>query len=198
MGQERNYLIHPSFIAIGLLLAGITALFLGFTGAYLYTRVQSGMPPMNLPILFVFNTLILVAASLMLMYAMKCYKNDQTERYQMCLGVTLILTIVFLVSQILAWMQLYDQGIFVNHSNMASYLYIISAIHFAHVIAGIPFLGMFLYNSIKNMKEPVSVLVYFSDPAKRRSLKLLTIYWHFLDVLWVYLVVFFLVNSLIK
>jgi len=79
---------------------------------------------------------------------------------------------------------------------MAAYLYLISAIHLAHVIAGIPFLGYFIYNAIKKMVSPVSVLVYFSDEDKKRGLDLLTLYWHFLDGLWIYLVLFFLVNYL--
>ena len=197
MVDERNYLVHPSYIAMTLLLAGISALFLGFSAAYLYTRIQNNLEPLELPLLFVANTGILIAASWMLKKAMDFYRNDNTEKYQMSLAVTLGLTLVFLISQIVAWKQLYAQGIFVNHSNMASYLYIISIIHFAHVVAGIPFLALFLYHSKKKMKEPVSVLVYFTDPDKRRKLKLLTIYWHFLDILWVYLVLFFLLNQLL-
>jgi cytochrome c oxidase subunit 3 len=197
MVEERNYLIHPSYIAMTLLLAGVTALFLGFTAAYIYTRVQNNLEPFDLPLLFVGNTSILIAASYVLKRAMDYYRSDQTEKYQRSLGITLALTVVFLFAQIIAWQQLHNEGVFVNHSNMASYLYLISIIHFAHVVAGIPFLAIFLYKSIKKMKEPVSVLVYFSDPDKRRRLKLLTIYWHFLDILWVYLVLFFLVNQLI-
>ena len=195
--DERNYLIHPQYLAMGLLLMGISALFLGFSAAYLYNRVQSGLEPIQLPILFVFNALILVGSSLTLNYARTYYKEDKTLKYQQALAVTLFLTILFLGSQIVAWMQMYDRGIFVNNDNMTSYLYIISIVHFAHVIAGIPFLGIFLYKSLKLMKEPVSVLVYFSDPYKKRHLNLLTMYWHFLDFLWIYLVLFFLVNSFI-
>ncbi len=196
MVDNRNYLIHPHFLALGLLLLGVTALFLGFSASYIYSRVQFDLEPLRPPLLFLLNTLILVASSLTLMWAMKFYKSDQTEKYQWSLGITLFLTLLFLVSQLIAWKQMYNQGIFVNHSNMAGYLYIISIVHFAHVIAGIPFLAMFLYTSIKKMKEPVSVLVYFSDPDKKRKLKILTIYWHFLDLLWIYLVLFFLVNML--
>lgn len=197
MVEERNYLIHPHYIALGLLLAGITTLFLGFSAAYLYNRIQMGLEPLQLPILFVFNTFLLIAASITLKYAKTFYKNDNTLKYQQSLGLTLFLTVVFLLSQIMAWKELYSEGVFVNHSNMASYLYIISGVHFAHVVIGIPFLALFLYSSINKMKEPVSVLVYFSDPDKKRKLNLLTIYWHFLDILWIYLVVFFLINSFI-
>lgn len=179
-----------------LLLAAISALFLGFSAAYIYTRVQSGVPPLQLPALFIINTGILIATSLVLKSTMRCYHNDKTRSYQIHLAITLFLTIIFLCSQIIAWNQLYNQGISIGNDNMASYLYVISGIHFAHVIAGIPFLAIFLIQSVTKMKEPVSVLVYFSDPNKKRNLKLLTIYWHFLDILWIYLVFFFLINTL--
>ena len=195
--ERKNYLIHPQLIALFILLMGVSALFIGFSFSYLYSRVQSGLPPLALPPLFILNTLILLASSYTLVRSMSHYKADRTEAYKRCLGLTLLLTVLFLVSQILAWNQLYEQGIFVNHSNMASYLYLISAVHFGHVIVGIPFLALFYYNAIKKMVEPVSVLVYFSDPDKKRKLKMLTIYWHFLDGLWIYLVLFFLLNLLI-
>ena len=197
MVDERNYLVHPSYIALSLILAGVTALSLGFSGAYLYNRVQAGLEPMDLPILFVVNAFILLGSSITLNYCRQYYRSDDTPRYQFTLGLTLFLTLLFLGSQIIAWKQLYDSGIPINHDNLVSFLYIISFVHFAHVILGIPFLAWFLVQSIRQMKEPVSVLVYFSDPSKKRKLNMLTIYWHFLDGLWIYLVVFFLVNSLI-
>lgn len=195
--EQKNYLIHPNFIGLGLLLMGVTSLFVGFSFAYIYTRVQSGAPPLALPPLFIINAIILIIASYVLHKSMQFYKEDRTERYKQSLGLTLVMTFVFLMSQIVAWKQLLGSGILVNHSNMASFLYIISGVHFAHVILGIPFLAIFYYNAVKKMVEPVSVLVYFTDPVKRRRLKMLTTYWHFLDGLWIYLVLFFLVSSLI-
>lgn len=197
MNNERNFLIHPHMLALVLLLMGVSALFIGFSFAYLYTRVQSGLEPINLPILFIINSVMLLLSSWTLVRAMRFYKSDNTVAYKQNLLFTLILTSLFLVSQIMAWKQLYSSGILINHGNMASYLYMISGIHFAHVIIGIPFLAWFYYKAIKDMVEPVSVLIYFSDPTRRRKLKLLTIYWHFLDGLWVYLVLFFLINQLI-
>lgn len=197
MTEERDYLIHPHFILMILLLAGISSLFLGFSAAYLYNRFQQSIPPVELPSLFYFNTLLLLSSSLTLWRAKNAYRNDQTERYKWMLGITLILTVLFLVSQIFAWLQMQSQDIFINYSNMASYLYAISALHFIHVIVGIPFLVLFLTTAIRKMKTPVSVLIYFSDLDKRRKLNLLNIYWHFLDGLWIYLVLFFMINYLI-
>lgn len=196
--KERNFLIHPLYILITLVLAGITALFLGFSGAYLYSRIQEGADAVQLPSLFYINTFILMASGGTLMQAKRAYKADNTAQYQIMLLLSTILTIIFLIAQIIAWQQMRDMNLNLGSDNMTSYIYVISALHFVHVVAGIPFLVLFLYSARVNMKEPVSVLVYFSDPDKKRKLDVLTIYWHYLDALWIYLVIFFLLNYLIK
>lgn len=185
---------HPYNILLTLVLMGVTALFFAFSAAYLYSRVQNGVPPIKLPNLFYLNTIVLLASSGTMLLAKRAYLNDETDRYQLMLGGTIFLTIIFLFSQLFAWQNLFNQQIFVNYSNTASYVYVISVLHFAHVVAGLPFLVFFLWVAIKRMKEPVSVLVYFSDPEKRLKLNLLTKYWHYLDGLWVYLVLFFWLN----
>lgn len=196
--EDIDFRFHPQNVIMILVLAGITALFLAFSAAYIYSRVQNPSPPVQIPILFVFNTLLLLGSSFTLHWAKKCYQMDNTEGYQRSLLITIAITLVFLIAQFIAWGQLFQQNIFINSSNSASYLYVISIMHFAHVIAGLPFLVFFLHTAYRKMKEPVSVLVYFSDPEKRLKLRLLSIYWHFLDGLWIYLVLFFWINYLIR
>ncbi|NNE29436.1 MAG: cytochrome c oxidase subunit III, partial [Saprospiraceae bacterium] len=185
-------------IFLGLLLAGITFLFLALSFSLVYTRVQNGNPPIQLPGIFVFNTLILIGSSLTLMWAKKSYLNDHTENYTRALQLTIGLTLFFLIAQSIGWYQLFQQESTLEQSNALGYLYLISFVHFGHVIAGLPFLILFVRTAKRRMVEPVSVLVYFSDPEKKLKLKLLTIYWHFLDVLWIYLVLFFWINYLVR
>lgn len=195
---QPSLTFHPYNILLTFTLAGITALFLAFSGAYLYTRVTMGIPPIQLPSLFFVNTALLLASSYTMILAKKAYLNDHTERYQLMLAITIVLSLVFVVAQLVAWRQLFGQEIFINYSTTASYVYVISGLHFAHVLAGIPFLALFLWTAHKRMKEPVSVLVYFSDPEKQLKLRLLTRYWHYLDALWIYLVLFFSINYLVS
>ncbi len=192
-----NFAFHPKNIYLTLLLFSLTMLFLAMTSAFVYTRVQSDLPPIKLPILFVVNTAILLASSFTIVQAKRSYLADNTARYQQMLWYTLGLSFFFLIMQCVAWYQLFSQQIYITTDNSAGYLYVISALHFAHVIGGIPFLGVFLYKARKYMREPVSVLVYFSDPDKRLNLRLLGLYWHFLDGLWIYLVLFFFINQLV-
>lgn len=195
--NEDNFAFHPKNVYLTLLLFSLTMLFLAMTAAFVYTRVQSNLPPIKLPILFLLNTAILLGSSYTMIRAKRYYLADNTKGYVKMLWVTMGLSVFFLGMQCLAWYQLFSQQIYITTDNSAGYLYVISGLHFAHVIGGIPFLGVFLYKARKYMKEPVSVLVYFSDPEKRLNLRLLTIYWHFLDGLWIYLIVFFFINQLV-
>ena len=192
---EQALPFHPYRIVLYLLLIGITILFLGTTFAYLYTRVQTGVAPIHVPLVFVFNTLLLISSSGTLHWAMKCYEQDHTRHYQYALGATLTLTLIFMAMQYVGWQQLIAQGSLLSSSPCSAYVYAISGLHFIHIVGGLPFLILFLVTAILRMREPVSVLVYFSDPAKRLKLNLLTTYWHYLDILWIYLVLFFLINS---
>lgn len=196
--EYQSFAFHPYNVMLTLLLFGITVLFLAFTAAFVYTRVQSNLPPIRVPGIFLFNTLVLIGSSTTMVWAKRSYQSDDTRNYQRALGATILLSILFMALQFWGWSQLFSQQIFIHSDNSAGYLYLISGLHFAHVIAGLPFLGIFLWTARKRMKEPVSVLVYFSDPEKRLKLRLLTIYWHFLDALWIYLVLFFFVNYLLR
>ena len=195
---EDNFAFHPYNVYLILLLIGLSVLFLELTVSFVYTRVEKGMPPILLPPIFLFNTLILLGSSATMVWAKRCYLADETKKYQQALIATIVLSFVFMAAQVIAWRTLFNQEVFINTDVSASYLYVISGLHFAHVIGGLPFLGMFLYKAKKQMKEPVSVLVYFSDPEKRLKLRLLTIYWHFLDGLWIYLIIFFYINYFIQ
>jgi len=196
--EYQNLTFHPYNVLLFLVLFSLAVLFLALTAAFIYTRVDNQQPPISLPPIFIFNTLILLASSGTMVWAQRSFKADNTRHYKRALAITIALSVLFMIAQFFAWGQLFKQSIFIDSDVSASYLYLISGLHFLHVIAGLPFLGLFLWKANKQMKEPVSVLVYFSDPEKRLKLRLLTIYWHFLDGLWIYLVLFFFINDLIR
>ncbi len=196
--QDTSLLFHPYNIMVTIMLIGMTILFLATTLSYVYTRVQNGMPPIKVPLMFVVNTLILVVSSFTMKKAQTAYLADDTAGYKKSLFTTLLLTFAFMLAQGIAWYTMVLDNIHTYSSNAAGYIYAISILHILHVGFGVPFMISFCYVAYQRMKEPVSVLVYFSDPLKALKLKLLTRYWHFLDLLWIYLVVFFYVNYFIK
>lgn len=180
-------------LALYLFLFSLTVLFLTFSISYVFTRRQSGAGGVHLPPIFILNSFILLASSWCIHKANQAYRNDDTKGYQTFLTVTMGLTILFMGAQLVGWFVFYDSLVGEN-INGVNYLYAISGLHFAHIVGGLPFLSVFLYNAYRKMEEPMTVLLYFSDPIKQMHLQLLTIYWHFLDGLWIFLVVFFLLN----
>ncbi len=193
-----NLMFHPYNIMLFLLLFGLSGLFLALTISYSYIRITMDVPPVQVPALFLLNTLVLLASSYTMIRARQCYINDHTEAYQGNLRWTIVLSLIFMLLQVVAWLWLFRiNGIALNTSTTAGFLYVISFTHLAHVVAGLPFLILFYRTARKRMVDPVTVLVYFSDPEKRLKLRLLTIYWHFLDILWIYLVVFLGINFFI-
>jgi cytochrome c oxidase subunit 3 len=192
--ESSAYIFHPYRVLLVLLLFGISMIFLSLSVSLVYTRVQNDLDPIQLPFIFYFNTLLLLLSSYTLWRANQNYLIDDTDKYIRSLIVTVIITLVFLICQFYGWKIMFNQNIFINTDNSSSYLYVISGLHFAHVLGGLPFLILFIIKAKIYMKEPVSVLVYFSDPEKRLKLRLLSLYWHYLDGLWIYLVLFFLIN----
>ena len=180
-----------------LLLTGLSVAFAVLAVAYVYTRAQYSNEGLYLPPIFIFNSLILIISSWSIGRARHAYEADDTAGYQRSLWLTLLTTFLFLVAQIFAWTVAKEQLLGENIGNGKNYLYILSGLHFLHVVGGIPFLLLFINTARVRMQEPVSVLIYFADPTKRLKLELLTTYWRFLDRLWLVLVAFFLLNMLI-
>ena len=138
--EYQNMAFHPFNVILMLSLIGLGGLFLTLSIAFVYNRVQSNLPPLKLPSLFIFNTLVLLGSSATMWWAKKSYLQDNTQNYQRALLATIVISLLFMFLQFVAWQQLFSQDIFINSDNSASYLYVISGLHFAHVIAGLPFL----------------------------------------------------------
>ncbi len=195
--RERSPVNLPlEKVALFLLLISLTMLFLAFSVAYVFSRSQNEADGIHLPPIFIINSFILLASSWAINKANKAYKADDTEGYQKALTLVMVLTILFMGAQIVGWIYFRGALLGTDIGNGANYLYAISGLHFAHIVGGLPFLSVFLYNAYNRMREPMTVLLYFSDPVKRMRLQLLTIYWHYLDGLWLFLVFFFLINML--
>jgi cytochrome c oxidase subunit 3 len=146
--------------------------------------------------LFVFNTFVLASSSVFIQLCRKAF-DRKNERLILRFGLlTLLATILFLILQGIAWNQLLNQQIMPGSSGGHGFLYAISILHFLHVLAGLPFLARVLLPLYMAQKDGSSALYFLTDDQKRR-LKHTAWYWHFIDVMWIYLMVFFIINSLI-
>lgn len=158
-------------------------LFAGLTSAYVVRADNSNWLIFQLPSITIISTAILVTSSLTMLIAQQAIKKDNYPLTSIGLFLTLALGIVFFFTQIEAWKQLTSQGIyFVGKESNASgsFLYLIALVHLVHMIGGLLAL---LVSLTKTLLKKYSSSDYL-------GIELTAIYWHFLDLLWVYLFLF--------
>lgn len=154
-------------------LAGIVMLFTGFSSAYVVRQGLSGdWVPLHLPSVLWLNTLILLASSFTLEQAKRKFSSViQLRRWFTVSGV---LGLVFLIGQWVAWRQLVAQGVYINTNPSSSFFYVLTVTHALHVLGGVLAFAYLTFRLWTGRLTPVATGV-------------LAIYWHFLDGLWIYL-----------
>lgn len=187
----------PLLMVLYLVLLAITVMFVMLVAAYVTTRLRNGVPTglLALPRYFSLSTIVLIVSSYTMSKAARLYAQDDLSSLGRCLGATLLLGCVFSGLQVLGWRELVAQGVpFQGQASSSSgqFIYLISALHVAHLLGGMLFLLALLLRVVHAERDPVRALVFIRNPYQRRQLRLLGTYWHFIDVLWVALFAVFL------
>lgn len=178
-------------------LAGIAVLFVVLVAAYIYTRfradVATGIYP--LPRFFSLSTIVLLVSSYVIAQAQRLYARDDLSGLTRCLGAALLLSSIFAGLQVLGWRELVAQGVLVNGDGSTAsgtFIYLLSALHVVHLLGGMLFLLTLLVRTHHASRDAVRNLVFIRNPYRRLQLRMITIYWHFIDALWVALFAVFL------
>lgn len=196
IGHREKSPVSNGLIILSFLIAALSIMFIALTIAYLFSRDQWTWQQYRFPKMFLLSTIVMVASSLTLIKSKKHLANSQIGQHKKWMNVTLVLGITFLVFQVIGWQNLVAAGIYMNGSPDGSYLYLISGLHALHLIVGILLLYWMFRNTRGKLGAPVDELLRLAIPEYAQKFRLLEIYWHFVGVLWVYLLFFFLFNHL--
>ncbi len=164
-------------------IVSIVMLFAGLTSAYVVRADNGNWLVFDLPKIAFVSTAIIILSSLTMLIAQRAIKKDNLKITSLFIAITFVLGIGFFYTQIQAWKDLTAQGIFFvgKYSNASgSFLYIIALVHLFHMIGGLIAL---LVSLTKSLLKKYSSADYL-------GIELTAIYWHFLDLLWVYLFLF--------
>jgi len=186
-GQEVPSSSKAKKFILWLFVVSSTIMFGGFTSYYIVFAASKGKGHgLVLPDLFIYSTAVLVLSSIFLFLAAKAVRNQQVQSQKIFLSLTLILGIAFGYLQVDAWSALYQSGAtLVNNNAAISVIYIVSGMHLLHILAGLCFILNSLWGAFS--KVPQENAIY--------RIEIASIFWHFIDILWIYLYVFLLLNS---
>lgn len=180
MSGQRNK-IHPHKFTMWIALGSIIMMFAGLTSAYIIKRNQGNWEEFNLPVEFYYSTVVILFSSLTIHWAVRAFRSRAMLHYRRLITATAILGILFSVLQYFGFRTLYSQGVEIDGNVAGSFLFVITGLHILHVLGGVVALIIMFIKAYR-----MSTRVYSSV-----GIEVVSTYWHFVDILWIYLLVFF-------
>ncbi len=175
---------RASMTGLMVLLAATTMAFAAFTSAFVVRRgISNDWVPTALPHIVWVNTAILLISSALLEFARRALKAGRRSAFNGYWTAGTVLGAFFLAGQAIAWMQLKAAGVFVYSHPSSSFFYLLTAAHGLHIVGGLSALGDVV----------VQALRLRLGPGKRTAVDVSAMFWHFVDGLWIYLMILFLV-----
>ncbi len=180
--QEKNIRAKKMMLWFGI--ASLIMSFAGWTSAYVVSSTREDwLKDFVLPDAFIFSTIIILISSLTFLLAKNAIKKDNRSQTTLFLFLTLFLGLFFITNQFKGFREIIDAGYNFTGptSNVTmSYIYLIAVVHIVHVIVAIICLLVVIYNHFKQRYNSKNLL----------GLELAATFWHFVDILWLYLFLF--------
>jgi len=179
--QQRNR-IHPHKFAMWVAIAAIVMMFAGLTSAYIVKSGQPGWEDVKTPRVFWYSTAAIIISSITIQTALRSFKQRAMGQFRALFLTTLLLGIAFVILQWTGFKYLWNHGVRFQGAGAGQFLYIIFGLHALHVLGGIVALIVIAVQQFFGKKRS-----YNATP-----IEVMSTYWHFVDVLWLYLLIFFI------
>ncbi|MFZ9877993.1 MAG: cytochrome c oxidase subunit 3 [Chitinophagaceae bacterium] len=183
MSNATTQRMHPHKFTLWIAMGSLIMMFAGLTSAFIVKSNQVGWKPVSLPNVFWVSTIVILLSSATIIAAQRAFKNRSLATYRILMIVTLLLGVTFIAMQWQGFQALWAQQITFKGSGAGQFLYVIFGLHALHVVGGVIALLVMVTKAFFGR-----VKVYSSVPVE-----IAATYWHFVDLLWIYLLVFFLV-----
>ncbi|MGC1632300.1 MAG: cytochrome c oxidase subunit 3 [Gelidibacter sp.] len=180
--QEKHSRAKKMMLWFGII--SLIMSFAGWTSAFVVSSTREDwLADFQLPSAFIVSTIVVLISSVTFMLAGKALKKNDPQMTTVWLFATLALGIAFITNQFIGFNQIIDMGYNFTGptSNVTmSYIYLIAMVHIVHVIVGLVCILVVIYNHFKQKYHSEDMLGF----------ELAGTFWHFIDVLWVYLFLF--------
>ena len=199
-GVKQRKKIHPQKFMMWVAMASMSMAFAGLTSGYMVREAQGNWRYYHLPAVFWYSTVAIMLSSVTMAIGVRAFKDRSMPKFKWLITGTLVLGIVFGLMQMDGFYQLYHQlqqvkingevlnemaPVKVNGNPSESFLFIIAGLHLVHLLGGIIALFFVFFRAFRTNLKTYSAT----------GLEIAATYWHFVDALWLYLFVFFLVNQ---
>jgi len=187
--------IHPQKFALWLGMASMAMFFAALTSALLVKKGDFRVwESFSLPTVFAFSTAAVVSVSVLMYLSLRSYRNAQFNTFRWLLLASFVMGLVFLVLQYMGWQKLNEMGLPITGNISGQFVYVVSAAHGLHIVAGLVVTLIFLIQAFRSRRDPIFELRNIINPKRQLNMEMLAAFWHFIDGVWVYLYIFLLLN----
>jgi len=187
--ENRNYRnkIHPKMFALLVACVSIFMMFAAFTSAYVVRQAAGNWLEFAMPTMFYVSAGVMIASSIFLHASYLFFKKGNAFLYRLLLFIAFVLGVGFVYCQYQGWMEMLAMGIELTGNPSGSFVYVLSWVHAAHVIGGIAILIVAMVHAFS--------LKYYVTPIRKVRFEMTLLYWHFVDFLWIYLLLLFVLQQ---
>ena len=173
-------------VTMWVVIAAIVMLFAALSSAYIILSVDTDRRRVSMPPMFFLSTGVIVLSSLTIEKAKRSLKRGNETRYLRWTMTTLVLGLVFLAAQLMGWRELAAQGVYFAGHPHSTFFYFFTGVHGVHLLGGIGGLSYLTIRSGRKSKQVESV-------PNTTSAELMSLYWHTMDGLWLWLFLLLLI-----
>jgi cytochrome c oxidase subunit III len=188
---QRLENLHPyeTMLYLGMFGSGLIFLFL------VVAFISSGLNQLEglnhrIPVAFLISTFMLILSGYTATQMRLHYQEENIPKLESSLRNTFMLGVIFTVLQFAGWKELTDMGINFTGLPSGSFLYLLSGIHIFHLLGAMIFAIILLLQLRKTQEDGIRKLILVTNPFEKMRIRLFTVYWHFMDAIW--LILFFL------
>lgn len=182
--EQQRHRIHPHKFTLWVAMGSIIMMFAGLTSAYIVKRNQANWLEFEIPNVFVYSTIAILLSSLTIFLAQRSFKAREMQRYRILIVITAILGLIFTVLQFIGFDAIQKGGVQlfgIGSNPSASFIGIIAGLHIVHVLGGVIALAIIVLKAFWSKKRTYN----------NTTIEIAATYWHFVDILWIYLFIFF-------
>ena len=185
--QEDKYNLAPKKFNMWIFIFTSFMFFAALTSGFIvYTGGREHAINIILPKAFMYSTTVIIISSITMFIASRAAKRLEFGKQRLFLWLTLALGMLFFVIQIYGWSILIKMGVyFINPNASQSFIYVFTGMHLIHIFAGLLLIINTLWRSYKNVPQAKNLF----------GMEMSGIFWHFVDIIWIYLYVFLLLNQ---
>ena len=180
----KQYKAKKMMLWVGMISMAMT--FAGLTSAYVVSSSRADwLSQFKIPGSFTISTLFILLSSFSFYLAKKSLLSKNIKATKILILTTFMLALLFVYFQFRGFADIIAQGYYftgAESSITTSFLYVLVLLHLAHLFAGIITLLVVYFRLVRGSYSGSNTLGF----------ELAHLFWHFLDILWIYLYLFVL------